>query len=218
MTRNDYNDIPARGGRRSGHHGPPHWAASMTGGDERRGRGRPQGKGRQRGRGRGAPGPSGSFFGRGPRANRGDVRAAILALLAEEPMHGYQIIRELGERSGGVWTPSPGSVYPTLQLLEEEGLVQGEDREGKKTFTLTEAGQAAHAARPAGPAPWQEVGEEVDSALVDLRDVTGQVAGAVRQVAHSGTPAQVAAAKALLSETRRSLYRILADDPGDATK
>ena len=68
-------------------------------------------------------------------------------------MHGYQIIRELGERSGGVWTPSPGSVYPTLQLLEEEGLVQGEDREGKKTFTLTDTGRAAHAARPAGPAP-----------------------------------------------------------------
>ena len=93
--------------------------------------------------------------------------------------------------------------------------MQGEDREGKKTFTLTDTGRAAHAARPAGPAPWQEVGEDVDDALVELRDVVGQVAAAVRQIAHSGTPAQVAAAKSLLADAKRSLYRILADDPGD---
>jgi len=176
------------------------------------------------------PAGEAGFFGRGQKAGRGDVRAAILTLLAEKPMHGYQIIRELGERSGGVWSPSPGSIYPTLQMLEEEGLIRGEESEGKKVFTLTEAGQAALATRAAGRRPpWDEVGADVDSALIDLRDTIGQVAVAVRQIAHTGTAAQVASAKTLLLETRRGLYRILAEDasavaddepaegPGDAT-
>src|SRR5712691_12502137 len=89
------------------------------------------------------PGFGGPFFGRGPKVGRGDVRAAILALLAEDsPMHGYQVIQELTERSGGVWRPSPGSIYPTLQLLEDEGLVRSEEVEGKRVFHLTEAGTA----------------------------------------------------------------------------
>jgi len=76
----------------------------------------------------------GPFFGRGPKVGRGDVRAAILVLLAEEPMHGYQVIQELAERSGGVWRPSPGSIYPTLQLLEDEGLIRGTEEDGKRRF------------------------------------------------------------------------------------
>lgn len=194
-----------RRGRRQG--GPP-WGRAMS----------PEHHGAHFGgrRGRGRRWAEDAFFGRGPKAARGDVRAAILALLAEQPMHGYQIIRELGERTGGVWTPSPGSVYPTLQLLEEEGLVTGEVAEGKKVFTLTDAGRDAVAARPSGrPAPWDEVGADVDAALVDLHDAVGQVAGAVRQIAHAGTSHHIAAAKALLIDTRRALYRLLAEEDGE---
>jgi DNA-binding PadR family transcriptional regulator len=197
------------------HHGMPPWARGMSA-DERGGYGRPPFRGR-RGRGRGFSGGEPGFFGRGQKAGRGDVRAAILTLLAEQPMHGYQIIRELSERSGGVWSPSPGSIYPTLQLLEEEGLIRGQESDGKKVFTLTEAGQATLATRaPGRRAPWDEVGADVDSALIDLRDAIGQVAVAARQIAHAGTGAQVAGAKKLLIETRRGLYRILAEDPSVA--
>ncbi len=97
------------------------------------------GTGGGRGRGHG-PGRRGHG---GRRSRRGDVRAAILALLAEQPRHGYEIIREIGERSGGFWRPSPGSVYPTLQMLADEGLVTSKDEHGKKLFELTEAGQEA---------------------------------------------------------------------------
>ena len=208
--------IPVPRGRKHSHHAPP-WAQDVSPEDEG-GRGRPPFRGHRggRGRGRGFAGgePGASFFGRGPRAGRGDIRAAILALLAEEPMHGYQVIQELGERTGGVWRPSPGSVYPTLQHLEEEGLVTGEDREGKKIFTLTEAGRAVLADRASGRrAPWEEVGGDVDAALVDLRDLARQLAIAVRQVAHAGSTGQVEAVKALLLEARRGVYRILADEP-----
>ena len=172
---------------------------------------------RRRGRARGfgpgfGPGSPGSFFGHGPRANRGDIRAAILALLAERPMHGYQIIQEITDRSGGVWAPSPGSVYPTLQHLEDEELVTVDTTEGKKVFSLTAAGRAANDARSATAAPWDEVGRDVGEGLLDLRDAIGQVAGAVRQIARGGTAAQVAAAQRVLGEARRSLYRILAED------
>lgn len=188
------------------HHGPPSWVRAMKSGDQPPFRGR-------RGRRPGFPpaGSPGSFFGHGPRANRGDVRAAILALLAGTPMHGYQIIKEITERSGGVWTPSPGSVYPTLQQLEDEDLVVSETTEGKKVFSLTEAGRAADEARTGSRAPWEDVGD-VDATLIELRDCIGQVAGAVRQIARSGSAAQVAAAKSLLAETRRALYGLLAED------
>src|SRR4249919_1877467 len=88
----------------------------------------------------------------GPRARRGDIRAAVLALLAERPMHGYEMIKELEERTKGAWVPSAGSIYPTLQLLEDEGLVAGEESDGKRRFTLTEAGAKANDERE-GDAP-----------------------------------------------------------------
>src|SRR6188472_4443264 len=88
-------------------------------------------------------GPRMGFRGRGRGARRGDVRSAILALLAESPMHGYQIITELGERSGGEWRPSAGSVYPTLQQLEDEGLVRSEASDGRRVMALTDAGREA---------------------------------------------------------------------------
>lgn len=161
--------------------------------------------------------PEGAFFGRGPRAARGDVRAALLSLLAEEPKHGYQMIRELSERSGGVWSPSPGSVYPTLQLLEDEGLVVGETKDSKRVFAITDAGRAVLAERGTSrPAPWEEVSSEIDSSVLQLRDGIRQLVGAVRQVVHSGSPDQVARTKVLLDETRRGLYRLLAEEPDQA--
>lgn len=149
------------------------------------------------------------FFARG-RAGRGDIRAAILALLAEQPMHGYQIMRELNERSGGAWRASPGSVYPTLAQLEDEELVQAEQQGGKRVFSLTEAGAAEAAGGPAEP--WQDVGSDVPPALVELRDLMYQVRAATRQVVHAGSEAQVSAAAALLKDTRRRLYQLLAED------
>ena len=153
------------------------------------------------------------FLGRGPRAGRGDVRAAILALLAEQPMHGYQIMRELGERSGGVWRPSPGSIYPTLQQLEDEELVRPETGDGgRRVFALTDAGREAQKAAAGGPAPWEEVGVEGDVTALELRDLVGQVVDAARQVLHAGEAAQIAQAKDVLRDARRKLYRILAED------
>jgi DNA-binding PadR family transcriptional regulator len=161
--------------------------------------------GGERGFGRGdAP-----FFARG-RAGRGDIRAAILALLAEQPMHGYQIMQELSERSGGAWRISPGSVYPTLSQLEDEELVRAEQQGGKRVFSLTEAGTAEAAGAPS--APWQDVGADVPPALVELRDLMHQVRSATRQVVQAGSEKQVADAAELLRETRRKLYQLLAED------
>jgi DNA-binding PadR family transcriptional regulator len=156
-------------------------------------------------------GPPGAFFGYGPRA-RGDVRAAVLALLAEEPMHGYQIITEITDRSEGVWSPSPGSVYPTLQALEEEGLVTSTTTAGKKVFSITDAGRAANDARQGEQAPWEEVSEGIDTTVLQLRDAMGQIVGALKQIARTGSTAQVAKARSVLTEARKALYRILADD------
>lgn len=168
---------------------------------------------RRRGhRGSGRPGSMRGFLGPGPRAGRGDIRAAILALLGESPMHGYQIMRELGERSGGVWRPSPGSVYPTLQLLQDEGLVSSTESEGgRRTFELTDDGRAVVEALET-PAPWEAVADETESAAVELRDLVFQVMAAARQVVHAGDSGHLAQAKDVLTETRQRLYRILAGD------
>ncbi len=186
--------------------------------------GAPRGRGGGRGRGRddafgvgggrhGAFGPGFGppMFGRGPKRGRGDVRAAILALLAEEPMHGYQIITELTERSGGVWRPSPGSVYPTLQALEDQGLVTADKSEGKRVFSLTDDGRSAAAEAGDGPAPWERAARGADRSLVDLRGLMGEVAGAAMQVGRSGSESQVKAVGEILAETRRRIYLVLAD-------
>src|SRR3954447_1667107 len=139
------------------------------------------------GRGFGPGGPRGRG-GRG-RARRGDVRAAVLALLAERPMHGYEIIGELAERTDGMWKPSPGSVYPTLQMLEEEGLVAGEEMDGKRRFTLTEDGRAK-VAEQGDTAPWEQVTKGVDPGLRELWDSFGQMAMACRQISSAGSADQ----------------------------
>src|SRR5215208_1704044 len=105
------------------------------------------GHGRRGGRGRGDGGPWGFPGRRGPRARRGDVRAALLVLLAEEPRNGYQLMQEIEQRSDGTWRPSPGSVYPALQQLEDEGLVRVEPGDGRKAYTLTDEGRAHVEAR-----------------------------------------------------------------------
>jgi DNA-binding PadR family transcriptional regulator len=189
-----------------GHHGAPsrHHHHHDEPGFGRGGRGR-GGRG-----GWGGPGFRGERGGR--RAGRGDVRAAVITLLAEEPMHGYQIIQELAERSGGAWRPSPGSIYPALQLLQDEGLVTAEEKDGKRVFTLTEAGRADAASRADGPTPWEAAARGEGSDFAALRQLAHQLIAAVGQVAEAGTPAQIEAAKALITATRRDLYRILAED------
>jgi DNA-binding PadR family transcriptional regulator len=167
---------------------------------------------------RAAWGPGGPGFGRrgrGGRAGRGDVRLGILTLLGEAPMHGYQIIQELSERSGGVWRPSPGSIYPTLSALEDEGLVKADQQEGKRVFELTDDGRAALADAADRPAPWDEVANDADVDLVTLRDRMAQVAAATMQVAHMGSKAQLEEAHKILGEARRRLYLLLAEDPHD---
>lgn len=157
---------------------------------------------RGRGMGRGGRGP-------GHRGRRGDVRAAILALLAERPMHGYEIIQEISERSGGLWRPSPGSVYPNLQLLSDEGLVTstGEGAGSRRAFELTEEGRA-EAGKQETP-PWEQVAGQFDPQDVELRTAITQLASAVRQVAQAATANQKTRAIETLNETRRVIYSIL---------
>jgi DNA-binding PadR family transcriptional regulator len=154
------------------------------------------------------------FMMRGPRARRGNVRAAALALLAEQPMNGYQIIQEIGERSGGVWRPSPGSIYPALQQLEDEGLIRVDAGEGgRRAFQLTDDGRSYVEAHPDElNAPWDLVAGGAGSAAMEMRHLIGQVAMAAFQVISAGSDAQAAQARKILTDTRKALYRILAAD------
>ena len=179
-------DGPGGKGGPGGHAHRPH---------DHRGRG---GHGGPRGRGRG-------------RIQRGDVRTAILLVLADEPMHGYQIMQAISDRTGGAWRPSPGAVYPTIAQLEDEDLVTTQEEGGRRLVTLTSEGRtyveersarmgdpfADFADRPAGP---------------DLREPLHELHAAVRQIGISGTAEQVEAAAQVLAGARRSLYLILAGE------
>src|SRR6201996_7748113 len=129
---------------------------------------------------RGFGGPGGR--GRGGRARRGDVRAAVLALLADRPMHGYEMIKEIEERSEGAWTPSAGSIYPMLQLLEDEGLIRGEDTDGKRRFTLTDEGRKEHEEKSGDVTPWDAVRADSPAGHIALHNSVGKLFAAVRQV------------------------------------
>jgi DNA-binding PadR family transcriptional regulator len=153
----------------------------------------------------------------GRRGRRGDVRAAILELLAERPMHGYEMLQELGERTDGVWRPSPGSLYPALQLLEDQELVVSVTADGRRRYELTDAGRAEQAGRPGGPSPWETMVRDANKDDVALGRTMRQVAIAVRQVAEAGTPDQKLRAKALLEEVRRQTYLLLAEVPEPGT-
>lgn len=147
----------------------------------------------------------------GRRARRGDIRAAILALLTERPMHGYEMMQELEARTSGAWRPSAGSIYPTLQLLEDEGLVAGEESEGRRRFVLTDSGrsEAERLARP----PWEDIGGADEPAL-GLREAGFQLGAAVMHAARTGNPEQVAKVRETLLDARKQIYSILGN--GDA--
>ena len=161
-------------------------------------RSHPMSRGRGRGRG-------------GPRARRGDVRAAVLALLAERPMHGYEMIKELEERTGGAWTPSPGSIYPTLQMLEDAELIQGEESEGKRRFSLTDTGKAEQESRAGEETPWDAARAGADPEAIHLRDSVVKLNHTFGQVFHAGDEDQRRRVRELLDETRRKVYAILAE-------
>jgi DNA-binding PadR family transcriptional regulator len=156
------------------------------------------------------PGPPGP--GRGPKAGRGDVRAAILALLREGPRNGYQIMSEIEERSGGAWRPSPGAVYPALQQLADEGLIEAEESAGgRRTFRLTEDGRRQVAENPTmARAAWESMTSDEPGELPGLFAQAARLASSIVQMAHAGTPEQIHAAEELLEQTRRRMYQLLA--------
>ncbi|MEO6792939.1 MAG: PadR family transcriptional regulator [Mycobacterium sp.] len=165
-------------------------------------------------------GPVGPGFGFGPgghrghrrgyRGRRGDVRIAILALLAERPMHGYEIIKQIAERSAGLWRPSPGSVYPTLQMLVDEGLISANESDGKKRlFELTEDGRAV--ADEVETPPWEEITEGADPGQISLRTATGQLFGAVAQASQAATPEQQQRIVDIVNGARKEIYGILGE-------
>ena len=148
--------------------------------------------------------------GRG-RGRRGDVRAAILKLLAERPMHGYEMIQEIAERTQNLWRPSPGSVYPTLQLLVDEGLLVARESEGsKKLFELTDEGRAA--ADKIETPPWETIADDVEPGHVNLRSAVSQLIGAVAQGAHAASPEQQERIVDIVNNARREIYGILGED------
>jgi DNA-binding PadR family transcriptional regulator len=135
----------------------------------------------------------------------------VLALLAERPMHGYEMIKEVEERTGGIWKPSAGSIYPTLALLEDEGLVASEESEGKRRFTLTDEGREQAEGR-SGDSPWEQVTAGADPGEMRLRQSFVALRAAVRQVGMAGTADQADRARELLDETRKRIYSILAEE------
>lgn len=163
---------------------------------------------------------------RGPRVRRGDVRVAILAVLADGPLNGYQVIQEISDRTEGAWRPSPGSVYPTISQLEDEGLVEGDDERGRRTLRLTDQGReflGEHAAEV--EEVWAPFTRERDERperpgepgadFASLKPELGRVMNAVWQIITTGTDEQRRAAVGVLMDARRALYQILADHPGD---
>jgi DNA-binding PadR family transcriptional regulator len=163
---------------------------------------------------RGFGGPGGPWQRKG-RRRRGDVRLALLMLLAEEPRNGYQLMQTLEERSGGDWRPSPGSVYPALSQLEDEGFVRGVQSDSGRTFEITDAGREHLAERGEQRPPWEPEEDEPGEAFVAYRRAIFSTAKAAWQVAQDGDEQALAKATELLTETRRGLYRLLAGDAED---
>jgi DNA-binding PadR family transcriptional regulator len=170
-------------------------------------------RGRGPGRGPGSGGPwAPRFFEQlragAPAMRRGEIRPLILGALAQKPMHGYEVIQELESQSGGRWRPSAGSVYPTLQQLEDEGMVTSQEVDGRRTYTLTDAGRASVAAAPSSGSRWSH-GPDREP---DIRALAVQLVGAVVQVQRMGSPAAKQEARTVLTEARRRMYRLLAED------
>jgi DNA-binding PadR family transcriptional regulator len=153
---------------------------------------------------------------RGPAVRRGEIRPLILAVLRQKPMHGYEVISELEQQSGGRWRPSAGSVYPTLQQLADEGLVTSTEVDGRRTYTLTDEGQKAAAADTGARSPWTE-SEADDEGQPDVMRLLAQLAGAVVQVGKIGSPRARSEATRVLTDARKQMYRLLSEDE-DATE
>jgi len=161
----------------------------------------------------GGPPPGGPFGGGRGRRRRGEIRTALLILLAEEPRNGYQLMQTIEERSRGAWRPSPGSVYPTLAQLEDEGLIRSLEQDGTKLFELTDQGREYVEQHPTRTPPWEE-GEDPDGrSIPEIASLVVQIGKAAWQVAHEGDERQVERACQTLAETRRALYGILAEEP-----
>jgi DNA-binding PadR family transcriptional regulator len=141
---------------------------------------------------------------------RGKVRHLILAVLADEPMHGYQVMQELESRTGGRWRPSAGTIYPTLQMLEDEGLVRTEEADGRKVYSLTDAGRSEAEASPLTRHPWFD--KDAKGAALDMRRLAVQLIGAAIQVKRVGSPEAQRQAQEILVDSRRRLYSLLAED------
>lgn len=164
---------------------------------------------------RGGFGAFGGFPG-GPRARRGDIRTAALLLLAESPLNGYQIMQEVEMRSGGVWRPSPGAVYPALSQLVDEGLVRSDETGDRKTYVLTSEGRAQVDARePGAPAPWEQMTESVSDDVGGLFREMRRVGMTAAQIAHLGSSEQIARARQILADAYRSLQDVLGEDETD---
>jgi DNA-binding PadR family transcriptional regulator len=186
----------AEPGRRPGPRGEQHRAHGQREG--RGGRGGPGGRGRGRGR-----------------AQRGDIRTAILLLLADQPMHGYQIMQAMSDRTGGAWHPSPGAIYPTIAQLEDEGLVTTKEEGGRRSVTLTSEGRTYLEERSARLGdPFADFADAPNRP--DLRDPLHQLHAAVRQIEVGGSPDQLEAAERVLGQAKRSLYLILAGEAEEA--
>lgn len=200
----DGDDLRGRAPRSGG----PHAGRPGPHGDPRRGGGRWEGgPGFGPGFGPGGRGPRG----RGRRAGRGEIRAAILVLLDEQPMHGYQMITELADRTDGRWRPSPGAVYPAISQLQDEGLVAVSDDGGRRLASLTDAGREhVEAHRDELGSPWETAAADPHRQGHELRHALRGLAGAVEQVARTGTPEQAESAAALLESARRDIYLLLA--------
>lgn len=156
---------------------------------------------------------------RGPgrgRARRGDIRAAVLLLLAEQPMNGYALMQELEQRTDGLWRPSPGAVYPALNQLEDEGLIGETTVDGKRAFELTDAGTAhveEHRAKLG--TPWEQVGAGIPTETRELMVAAERMSMAIRDIARSGSPEQTGQARTIVDEAARRIYRLLAGDEPD---
>jgi DNA-binding PadR family transcriptional regulator len=166
-------------------------------------------RGPRGGGGRGRWGGERGGWGGGRRMGRGDIRRAILSALQAEPAHGYAVMRRLEEMSGGLWRPSPGSVYPHLQMLEDEGMVESSEKDGTRIFQLTEAGVAE--AGSGSPLPWAASGES-DDQIRTLRLAVTQLMSAAKQLSGAGENAQVERGIAVVQKARKDLYQILAED------
>ena len=207
-----------RGGPRHRHHRHEEFERGDV--DPRQFRGGPFGPGFG-GPGFGGPGfggPGGPFGGGRGRKRRGDVRIALLMLLDEEPRNGYQLMQIIEERSGGRWRPSPGSVYPALSQLEDEGYVRTINQDSGRAFEITDTGRQQLADREDDTPPWEVGDSPRGQAFHDLRTKLFALGKASIQVVQVGNEEQWAKASEVLDEARRNLYRILADEPGEATE